>query len=334
MDNDDNAQFAPSLMIDSADERTDSPGRQLRYARERRSLTLERVASDLRLSIAIVTALENDDYSGLPSPVFVSGYLNSYARLVGLDPAPLLAHYRGVRPTVELPVCGPALPKITTIRSSHLLMRLMSGAVILALTSGVTLWWINHRPQDAILPVAPQVMPTTPTAPAAPPAHSSAIPPDVMAPLPLPNRPAPPAIDAPVVPPTSAPLPAPSPPPAPSSEPRPQRGRDSGSLVADATAADATAIASAPPPPVVKKNREVAVSFKAPCWVDIRDASGRFKLIGEMRKGTRHVLAGEPPYSIIFGNATAVDMRVDGKVFDVRAQSRGNIARFKFDSTE
>lgn len=76
------------------------------------------------------------------------------------------------------------------------------------------------------------------------------------------------------------------------------------------------------------------MSFSGPCWVDIRDASGEVRLSGEMRDGDRHVLDGEPPFSLILGNAAAASVEVGGQPFDVRAIARGNVARFQLDPAE
>lgn len=71
-----------------------SPGAQLRAAREARGLTVEAVAEDLHMNTAQIRALEDDDHTSFPAPIFVSGYVRSYARLLKLDPDPLLAALR------------------------------------------------------------------------------------------------------------------------------------------------------------------------------------------------------------------------------------------------
>jgi cytoskeleton protein RodZ len=53
-----------------------------------------------------------------------------------------------------------------------------------------------------------------------------------------------------------------------------------------------------------------------------------------MGDGDRHVLQGEPPYSLILGNASVVEMRVGDRPFDVRAIAKGNVARFDFDPAQ
>ena len=73
------------------------------------------------------------------------------------------------------------------------------------------------------------------------------------------------------------------------------------------------------------------MAFSGPCWVDIRDSTRKFKLFGEMGKGDRHVLEGTPPYSVILGNAAAVEITVAGEPLDIGTIARGNVARFTLD---
>jgi cytoskeleton protein RodZ len=44
----------------------------------------------LKLSVRQVEALERDDYSGFTGPVFVHGFIRNYAKLLNLDPDPLI----------------------------------------------------------------------------------------------------------------------------------------------------------------------------------------------------------------------------------------------------
>lgn len=78
-----------------------SIGARLRVAREQRDLSPENVAKQLRLDVTVVNALENDDREHLPAPIFVQGYLRSYARLLGLPENELANDY--ARESGELP---------------------------------------------------------------------------------------------------------------------------------------------------------------------------------------------------------------------------------------
>lgn len=69
------------------------PGSVLRAEREALGVSVREVAETLNLSIGCVEALEADDFARLPGTVFARGYLRAYARLLELDPEPLLAQY-------------------------------------------------------------------------------------------------------------------------------------------------------------------------------------------------------------------------------------------------
>ncbi|MCB8987702.1 MAG: DUF4115 domain-containing protein [Ardenticatenaceae bacterium] len=71
----------------------DELGHILREARETKGFTLEDVQEEIRINAKYLKSLEDGDYSALPTPVHVRGFLRNYARFLGLDPQPLLDRY-------------------------------------------------------------------------------------------------------------------------------------------------------------------------------------------------------------------------------------------------
>lgn len=65
----------------------DPIGLRLRQGREKAGLSIEQVGQQLKLPIAIIEAMERDDWPRLGAPVYVRSYLGSYLRLVGLPAA-------------------------------------------------------------------------------------------------------------------------------------------------------------------------------------------------------------------------------------------------------
>lgn len=61
-------------------------GEVLRDARYRRNLSLEQADRDTKIRKKYLVALEEDDYSELPPPVYARGFLQIYAEYLGLDP--------------------------------------------------------------------------------------------------------------------------------------------------------------------------------------------------------------------------------------------------------
>ncbi|MCK9521412.1 MAG: helix-turn-helix domain-containing protein, partial [Dehalococcoidia bacterium] len=68
-----------------------SIGRALSDARIERDLSLDEVAAETRISARFLQALEREEFEELPAPVYVRGFLRSYANFLGIDAAPLLA---------------------------------------------------------------------------------------------------------------------------------------------------------------------------------------------------------------------------------------------------
>lgn len=66
-------------------------GERLRKAREAAGLSLEDVASQLKMPRRVVESLESEDWSRLGAPVFVRGQVRSYSRLLGLTTSTTLA---------------------------------------------------------------------------------------------------------------------------------------------------------------------------------------------------------------------------------------------------
>lgn len=85
-------------------------GYALRLERERRGLSVLEVSRISRVPLKSLEALEEGRFDNLPGDVFSRGFLRSYARVLQVEPTPLLEafdHLRG--PTVEapLPVVSP-----------------------------------------------------------------------------------------------------------------------------------------------------------------------------------------------------------------------------------
>ncbi len=59
-------------------------GERLRLKREKRKLSVEKVAEKLKVKAALVKALENEDLSSLPAKTYTRGILNKYCELLRL----------------------------------------------------------------------------------------------------------------------------------------------------------------------------------------------------------------------------------------------------------
>ena len=92
---------------------SESIGNYLKRQREAKAMSLAELSRATRIPSASLEALESDHFDDLPGEVFVRGFLQSYARAVGLLPAEVLARYtasRRIAYVTPLPVQTPLQP--------------------------------------------------------------------------------------------------------------------------------------------------------------------------------------------------------------------------------
>jgi cytoskeleton protein RodZ len=106
----------------------DPIGLRLRQAREQQALSVAQVGQQLKLPVAIVEAMERDDWARLGAPVYVRSYLGSYLRLVGL-PESLAEQAAQGKPTPQL------VPMGSRSRMRRVLDQSLRNAVYLLMTA-------------------------------------------------------------------------------------------------------------------------------------------------------------------------------------------------------
>ena len=68
-------------------------GEELRRERLIREVSLEEISAATKISVRLLTALEESDLSRLPAPVFTRGFIRAYSRHLGLDPDEMVNAY-------------------------------------------------------------------------------------------------------------------------------------------------------------------------------------------------------------------------------------------------
>jgi len=77
------------------------------------------------------------------------------------------------------------------------------------------------------------------------------------------------------------------------------------------------------------------VAFEGESWAEITDARGERLLFGLNAAGRNVTVRGEPPFSVVIGNAEAVRLTVDGAPYAIPTTGRqGNLARFSVNIAE
>ncbi|MBI2220613.1 MAG: helix-turn-helix domain-containing protein [Acidobacteria bacterium] len=77
-------------------------GTRLRLARERRKLSIERIAEETKLSSSLIAALEDGTCRRWPAGLYSRSYVRGYAALVGLDPAETVEEFATLFPDLAV----------------------------------------------------------------------------------------------------------------------------------------------------------------------------------------------------------------------------------------
>jgi len=88
--------------------------------------------------------------------------------------------------------------------------------------------------------------------------------------------------------------------------------------------------ATADSAPAVDTKGLMLVRAQQDSWVDVRQADGSVLHNGLVKAGASIELKGSPPYRVVLGNATHVELAYEGKVQDLGPHIRANnIARLQ-----
>lgn len=111
-------------------------GERFRAAREARGLTLSDVAEQIRIRSVYLAAIEDENWDAIGAPVYVRGFLRTYARFLGLDPEEAVGVFNGESAPAAAP--APAAPS-TSYRADTAPSRNLSPFIWLASVIAVAL---------------------------------------------------------------------------------------------------------------------------------------------------------------------------------------------------
>jgi cytoskeleton protein RodZ len=267
-------------------------GATLKAERERRGLSSQKVADELRLDRWIIDALEAEDYARVGPSVFAKGHLKRYAAFLGLPAAEIMSGYESSVRAPKPPVAQPASVRLRTdapAMSNLPLPQIVGSVAAVLLVLGV-LWWKPWHQRGAS--PSPNRTPavSTPAATDAPGAANTA------------------GTDVESAPDATA-SPTTAPPPA------------TMSPAAAATEQNATAGMG---------RARLRLSFSADSWVDVHDAAGRRAFAGNGRANSVRTIAGIAPMRVYIGFASGVQLEINNRAVAIGPQFlSGDVARFE-----
>lgn len=297
-------------------------GDQLRAARMQKGLSTAEIAASLKVPVRYIDALEEGDLSRLPEPAFVRGYVRSYARLVGIDPASLSVLLAPVDIRAPRQLVGIAdMPAAVGRRqpaSGHSLRRLvrhhrLAGLLLLVVAGG---WatWTAYEPELTSLVDAARggASSGVEVGPAAEPVLAGEV---LTMPVPLPG-----AAEG-----QQSAMPA-------DGEVSGSPGEGTASPAAVGSAEQAATMQTTAPSPGETSQVDVPriglyVSFRGDCWIEVRDADNIVIHHATGSAGRNLHLTGKEPLVVTLGNAGNAELWWNGEPVKVDAFSRAGVAR-------
>jgi cytoskeleton protein RodZ len=273
---------------------TGIPGKTLASQREAMGWSVEQVADQLKLAVRQVVALEAGDYASLPSPAVTRGFVRAYAKIVKLDPIPLVAQIdlgstgpnTGSSARRERPASFSEVRFPSHGKRSAMPLGIIAGAAVAVLAIAGIAYKFDAFPG---MHHAPAVASTTPNAPLTAPGVTST---ELQS--------------------TSVPLISVPPP---SSANTGGGGMSPAGVPATTAATPATASPAAPAAaaPAVGANALVLVA-KQDVWLQVRKATGGKPMLSRMVKaGTTETFDVTEPVNLTVGKPDAVDATFRGQ---------------------
>jgi cytoskeleton protein RodZ len=245
------------------------------------------VAQMLKLGPRQVEALESEDWQALPGNTMIRGFVRNYARVLNLDPEPLMqgldaAH---LQRTLQLDVSAgtrATLPQVTNRVQRRDYLAVLAGLLVLALAAVAyffvppNLWQGKLSSERPISPAPAEPLPAaaSPAVPAAATGESV----------------------TPIAPPNATVL------------------SDGGAASERSPAQETLAVPS---------GSGLKFTFAQAAWVEVRDAAGRLLLSELSPAGSRREVLGQPPFALVVGNASEVTLEYKGRVVDLLPRNKG-----------
>ncbi len=304
----DEAEIEPTLANTTGDDAIQDSyaqcGGALRAKRLELELSTQAVAKQLRLGNAQIEALEQNDFSALPEPTIVKGFIRNYAKLLKIPAEPMLAAYAELMPKAEQYAfaVGPGINMKISENTKSGSARYLILTVLLLCGLGAWFFYQHYiQKPDAVNPM-PEV--------------AEMFPEELALQMTTPDS-ALPAIE-----------PQEAVGEAPAEEEAVATEMTEADTVAETTETVAEPQAEASAEPAVSKTR---LEFNATqeTWLSVVNKSGKEVYNKILYAGNRDIVDIEQPAEIVVGNAHGATLIVDGKPIDLAPYTKINVARVK-----
>jgi cytoskeleton protein RodZ len=120
-----------------------TPGQILRLQREQQNFSIQEIAKRTHLNKKIIESIENDSQEGMPSTIYVRGYLRSYAKIVGVDADEIIRLYNADSPPPP-PEILPEVKPPSQVSSNDKPVKAFTYLITLGLVLLLLIWYQSN----------------------------------------------------------------------------------------------------------------------------------------------------------------------------------------------
>lgn len=315
-------------------------GQQLQTARIKAGLSVQEVASQLRLSEKQILALESNQFEQLPEPPIVRGFIRNYAKLLKLEAQPVLEAYARNTPETAPPAFAVKSTAhaavINAPNHSFRPIAIVAGLLVLFAIGLYLSQYLSSPLNEITQKISPELMHSgseselTNTIDQPPPSETTAV-----------ENPAPqlqaqleePRTEASNNDTLTTPITLPS---SPTSSPVEQQTQiKSASLSTDSdlpnpdSTSDMIAASSTQSSTSDQAASKLQITAHEETWVNIIDGSGKQIYSQLLPAGTSHIIQAKPPLNITVGNALSTSLFMNGKEINLAPYTRDKVAHLR-----
>jgi len=306
-----------------------TPGQLLKEKRESLGLSIEQVASRLRLRVIIVQSLEADNFNIDKVTTFTRGYVRSYAKLVGIDEEVILSAFDLCSDHTDPEVFDlKSFSRKTSKEQHNSRINILTVCIIFIVLGISSVWWYQNQQQDSLKPSSSMFEDSV-----------NAVESGSIKPYPKSKETTEKENSHDVVTPKKSTLKGNQESPLSGYDTVTKENGDSSHKQDSKIQSNITTETTK----LVNHNEQLTVNtqatshasypqlvmmFNEDCWIQVKDATGKTLAIGLKKSGHRFHLEGKLPLSVILGAPENVSITFAGEPIDLSRYTSGKVARF------
>ncbi|MFW8629497.1 cytoskeleton protein RodZ [Vibrio natriegens] len=294
-------------------------GTLLKNKRESLGMTQKQVADRLRLRVSVIEDIENNRFESQQVATFTRGYLRSYAKVVGLDEKVVLTALEqtaDIQPK-DQEIEMQSFSRKTKHEKHNSRIMFLTWVIAIVITGISAAWWWQNQQDNSLTQVVTDSSVEGPEPSAQELADIDQMSADEL----IASAPADITVSAEK--PVAADEALSS---AEATEPSDQLA--STDIEEPVAVIEEVEVVEEPAIIVPEGMSLLTMTFKADCWIQVKDTNGKTLVSGTHKPGQDVELTGKAPFKVILGAPEGVTMTFASEPVDLSGYTSGKVARF------